>query len=106
MSIATATNNWKSYKIGSVVRIGDDNWTITNITRKATGGGYTSREFELTGPNGETVTKSSRGLTLWVQSGSSEPVVADVEADDEFAVADKSATGDILAQAIASALSA
>lgn len=105
MSIATATNNWKSYKIGSVVRVGDVNWTITNITRKATTGGYTSREFELTGPNGETVTKSSRGLTLWVQSGSSDPVVADVdaadEAEQEFV---EGAAGDILAKAIASAV--
>ena len=68
---ATTTAAWKSYEIGTVVTVADGReFTITAIDEKKTPGGYSSRLFTLRGPNGETVVKTSRGLTLW-QAGKS-----------------------------------
>lgn len=69
MSISSTTPAWKSYKVGSLVRVGDVDWTIVEIETKATGGGYSSRLFHLRNEAGDVVVKSSRGITLWQQSG-------------------------------------
>jgi hypothetical protein len=58
---------WKSYRIGTIVKLDDGrNFQIVEITIVHTDGGYNSRRFKLTGPGGKTVIKSSRGITLWV----------------------------------------
>lgn len=71
MSNVSTTAAWQSYKVGTVVTVADGReFTITNIDERKTKGGYSSRLFTLSGPNGETVVKTSRGLTLW-QAGKS-----------------------------------
>lgn len=66
MTIANNTAAWQNYKVGTVVTVADGReFTITDIYEKRTKGGYSSRLFTLSGPNGETVVKTSRGLTLW-----------------------------------------
>jgi hypothetical protein len=66
MSNVSSAPAWQSYKVGTVVTVADGReFTITNIDEKKTKGGYSSRLFTLAGPNGETVVKTSRGLTLW-----------------------------------------
>lgn len=60
---------WKSYRVGSVVRVGDVDWTIVEIEKRPTDGGYVSRLFHLKSPDGDVVVKTSRGLTLWQQGG-------------------------------------
>jgi hypothetical protein len=58
---------WKSYSVGTVVRLDDGrNFTIDSISIVHTDRGYNSRRFTLTGPGGKEVVKSSRGITLWV----------------------------------------
>lgn len=67
MSNVASAPAWQSYKVGTVVTVADGReFTITNIETKKTSGGYASRLFTLAGPDGETVVKTSRGLTLWV----------------------------------------
>jgi cobaltochelatase CobS len=102
----TATiNNWKSYRVGSIVKVGDVDWTIVDIEKRATDGGYTSRLFHLRGPNGENVVKTSRGLTLWQQSGDSSSVESSTVADVEKEVAAEAADANVvLARAIAAAV--
>jgi cobaltochelatase CobS len=103
MSIATLPA-WKSYRVGSLVRVGDVDWTITNIEKKATDGGYTSRLFHLKSPDGVIVVKTSRGITYWQQGG--DPVSAteaDVRAD---AKADRSESSDTLLDLISAAVAA
>lgn len=66
MSNAATTAAWQNYKVGTVVTVADGReFTITAIDERKTPGGYSSRLFTLAGPNGETVVKTSRGLTLW-----------------------------------------
>lgn len=100
MSTATATAAWKSYRVGSLVRVGDLDWTITDIERRATDGGYTTRLFHLRGPNGEETVKTSRGLTLWANGGESTTTTA-TTATVESEAADG---GIVLARAIAAAV--
>ena len=58
---------WKSYRVGTIVRLNDGrNFRIDTISIVHTDRGYNSRRFTLSGPGGKTVTKSSRGITLWV----------------------------------------
>jgi len=76
---------WKSYRVGTVVRLDDGrNFSITEIAIVHTDGGYRSRRFTLVGPGGKTVVKSSRGITLWVAGlendrGEPTPAVKPVE---------------------------
>lgn len=73
MSTTTSTPAWQSYQVGSTVTVADGReFRITDIEVKKTGGGYSSRLFTLVGPNGETVVKTSRGLTLWTQGKGSD----------------------------------
>jgi MoxR-like ATPase len=58
---------WKSYRIGTIVKLDDGrSFQIDQISVVHTDGGYNSRRFTLSGPGGKTVVKSSRGITLWV----------------------------------------
>jgi hypothetical protein len=58
---------WKSYRIGTIVRLDDGrSFQIDSVSIINTDGGYRSRRFHLSGPNGAKVVKSSRGITLWV----------------------------------------
>ncbi len=67
MNTATTTPAWKSYKIGTVVTLHDGrSFEIVSVEAFKTDGGYYSRRFDLVGPAGEKVRKSSRGLTLWI----------------------------------------
>lgn len=67
MSTAISTPAWKHYNLGTVVTLADGRkFEITNVSTVVTVKGYNSRRFDLVGPNGEQVTKSSRGITLWV----------------------------------------
>ncbi len=67
MNTTLAAPAWKSYRVGTVVRLDDGrNFQITEIAIVHTDGGYRSRRFTLVGPGGKTVIKSSRGITLWV----------------------------------------
>ena len=67
MNTATTTPAWKSYKIGTVVTLHDGrSFEIVSVEAFKTDGGYYSRRFDLVGPSGEKVRKSSRGITLWV----------------------------------------
>jgi len=105
MSIATAPA-WKSYRVGSIVRVGDVDWTIVEIEKRPTDGGYVSRLFHLKSPDGDIVVKTSRGLTLWQQGGDSSSAVssaseADIKAD---AKADRSDRSDSLLDLIADAV--
>ena len=76
---------WKSYSVGTVVRLDDGrNFTINSISIVHTDRGYNSRRFTLTGPGGKEVVKSSRGITLWVAGlendrGEPTPAVKPVE---------------------------
>jgi hypothetical protein len=80
MSNITATPAWKTYRLGTVIEIADGRtFTITRIETVRTEGGYNSRRFDLVGPNGEQVRKSSRGITLWV-AGLEDDAGAPVEA--------------------------
>lgn len=85
---------WKSYRLGTVVKLNDGrNFRINEITVVHTDGGYRSRRFKLSGPNGELVTKSSRGITLWVEGlendrGEPTPAVKPVEKPPVSAVAE------------------
>jgi cobaltochelatase CobS len=105
MSTATATAAWKSYRVGSLVRVGDLDWTITNIEKRATDSGYTTRLFTLRGPNGEETVKTSRGLTFWVNGGesSSSATVTESEIASD-ARADRTASSDTLLDLIADAV--
>lgn len=84
MSTTTSTPAWQSYQVGSTVTVADGReFRITDIEVKKTSGGYSSRLFTLVGPNGETVVKTSRGLTLWTQGkGSDEPSDLSAEATE------------------------
>lgn len=91
MSTANATAPaWKNYHVGTSVTIADGRtFRITGIQSHRTVGGYKSRRFDLSGPNGETVRKSSRGITLWVAGLEDDagevivkPVAAPVVKDD------------------------
>lgn len=106
MSTATTTPAWKNYRVGSIVRVGDVDWTITDIERRATDGGYTSRLFHLKNGDGDIVVKTSRGLTLWQNGGESASataaeVAAEAESDGEVVAADPNV---VLARAIAAAV--
>jgi hypothetical protein len=76
---------WKSYRVGTVVKLDDGrSFTIDSISIVHTDRGYNSRRFTLIGPGGKTVTKSSRGITLWVAGlendrGEPTPAVKPVE---------------------------
>ena len=66
MSNAATIPAWQNYKVGTVITVADGReFTITSIDERKTSGGYSSRLFTLSGSNGETVVKTSRGLTLW-----------------------------------------
>jgi hypothetical protein len=111
MSNVSSAPAWQSYKVGTVVTVADGReFTITNIEEKKTKGGYSSRLFTLAGPNGETVVKTSRGLTLW-QAGKSGDGNADVavEEAERAAVRDTysdTPSGKSLAEIIAEAVAA
>ena len=111
MSNAASVPAWQNYKIGTVVTVADGReFTITAIDEKKTAGGYSSRLFTLAGPNGETVVKTSRGLTLWVagKSGDGNTDVA-VEEAERAVVRDTysdAASGKSLAEIIAEAVAA
>ena len=85
MNTTLAAPAWKSYRVGTVVRLDDGrNFSITEIAIVHTDGGYRSRRFTLVGPGGKTVVKSSRGITLWVAGlendrGEPTPAVKPVE---------------------------
>lgn len=99
----TAANNWKNYRVGSIVRVGDVDWTVTDVERRATDGGYTTRVFHLRNADGQTVVKTSRGITLWVQGGDggSAATATGPKADVEEASLDSvTGGGDVLAKAI------
>lgn len=105
--MSTATANWKAYKIGSIVRVGDVDWTVTEVETRATDGGYTTRVFHLSDGNGNTVVKTSRGLTLWAQGGDGAAVATGPKGEDavaQQASLDAVTGGDILAKAIAAAV--
>jgi cobaltochelatase CobS len=76
---------WKSYRVGTIVRLDDGrNFTINEISIVHTDRGYNSRRFTLVGPGGKTVIKSSRGITLWVagledDKGEPTPAVKPIE---------------------------
>jgi hypothetical protein len=105
MSNVSSAPAWQSYKVGTVVTVADGReFTITNIDEKKTKGGYSSRLFTLAGPNGETVVKTSRGLTLWAAGKSGdgntgEPVSVEEVVETEARDADAS-IGAAIAQAI------
>lgn len=107
MSIVS-TNNWKAYRVGSIVRVGDVDWTVTNVEKRATDGGYTTRLFHLRNEAGETTVKTSRGITLWVQGGDGGSVAtgpkADVATSQQASLDSVTGGGDVLAQAIAAAV--
>jgi cobaltochelatase CobS len=65
------TPAWKSYTVGSTVEVAGVLWTITNVATRRTENGRKGRVFTLVSPDGDTVTKSSRGITLWAAGGSS-----------------------------------
>lgn len=67
MNTTLAAPAWKSYCVGTIVRLDDGrNFQINEISIVHTDRGYNSRRFTLSGPGGKTVVKSSRGITLWV----------------------------------------
>lgn len=97
---------WKTYRVGSLVRVGDVNWTIVEIEKRTTDNGYISRLFHLKSPDGDIVVKTSRGLTFWQQNGDSSTAVAsaseaEIKAD---ATADQSESGDVLLDLISDAV--
>ena len=97
---------WKSYRVGSLVRVGDVDWTIIEVEKRATGGGYSSRLFHLKSPDGDIVVKTSRGLTLWQQGGDSS-AAASSASDEEIkadAKAERSESGDALLDLISDAV--
>lgn len=60
------STNWQTYRVGSILNVNGVEWTIVEIETKKTSGGYQSRLFHVRGPNGETLVKTSRGLTYWL----------------------------------------
>jgi hypothetical protein len=105
MNNVSSAPAWQSYKVGTVVTVADGReFTITSIDERKTKGGYVSRLFTLAGPNGETVVKTSRGLTLWAAGKSGdgntgEPVSVEEVVETEARDADAS-IGAAIAQAI------
>lgn len=83
MATATATPAWKNYAVGSTVEVNGVAWVITNVATRRTENGRQGRVFTLVSPTGERVTKSSRGITLWAQSGGSPAVESEVETETE-----------------------
>lgn len=73
---ATVTNNsWQNYRVGALVRLADGReFSITRVETRETEKGRQTRLFHLLGPNGERVVKTSRGLSLWANGGSSSAV--------------------------------
>lgn len=95
MNTTLAAPAWKTYRVGTVVKLDDGrNFQIDSISIVHTDRGYNSRRFALSGPGGKTVTKSSRGITLWVAGleddrGEPTPAVKPVEKPPVSPVADK-----------------
>jgi MoxR-like ATPase len=69
--------NWQNYKVGTVVTVNGQEWKIVEVEVKRTSGGYQSRLFHLSGPSGEKVVKTSRGLTYWLSGGENANGVGD-----------------------------
>lgn len=59
---------YNQYKLGSEITVDSVVWTITDIqTRDA--GKYQTRVFTLRNSNGDTITKTSRGISVWANGG-------------------------------------
>ncbi len=70
MSNINTTPAWKGYEIGATVFAEGFHWTITAINTRITKEGRSSRVFTLRNDvTGESVEKTSRGITLWVEGG-------------------------------------
>ena len=105
MNATATTNNWQSYKVGAVITIADGReFTITRVETRTTEKGRQTRLFHLTGPNGEQVVKTSRGLSFWA-SGASESGYGNEAGEDVNPVeANADAGSKSLAQIIAEAV--
>lgn len=107
----TITNNWQSYKVGTIVKIADGReFEIVEVETKTTSKGYRSRLFHLVNnATGDRVVKTSRGLSLWAagKSGDADSVVADdvVDGSETETVAETNGSvGETLAEVIARAI--
>jgi cobaltochelatase CobS len=92
---------WQTYTVGSTVEVNGVSWTITSVATRRTENGRKGRVFTLVSPDGDTVTKSSRGITLWAKSGGSpaedDTVVEEVVRERSSA---ESTLGQVLADVI------
>jgi cobaltochelatase CobS len=98
------TMNWQNYKVGTTVTVNGAEWKIVEVEVKRTSAGYQSRLFSLRGPNGETVVKTSRGLTYWLSGGDNSNGVGDGSGSEANVEAEGRETNSNLAASIAQAV--
>lgn len=108
--MSNATANWQSYKVGSKITIADGRtFEIVEVESRVTDKGYRSRLFHLVGPNGERLTKTSRGLSLWATGSAGDVEAEAAEAHETQATpaahfAAEAGNGKTLAEVLAEAV--
>jgi hypothetical protein len=88
---------YTDYRLGSEITVENVAWTITDIQDRDAGK-YKTRVFTLKNPAGETITKTSRGITVWAGGSDVAVAVADNEPAAAEPAGDSDSSGDLAAE--------